>query len=267
MERVKALPTRAIAMPVMRDASGWMLIALLLVWWELSARLGWIVSENWPPFTDVVRAAGAGIASGELPLVLASTVLRALAGCAAGAIAGVTVAIAFASVPMVRRILGPALEVLRPLPIPALIPPLIVLLGIDDRMKVSVVGLTAFFPVLINTTQAIRSLDPVLLATARTYRLASWARIRNIVMPATLPSVLTGIRISLGLSLITAVVAEMIAGDAGIGHYLMLMQYATRAADMYAAVLLLALTGYALNRTFAAVESRALFWHAAAAAR
>ena len=250
-----------------RYSTGWALIAVLLSLWEISARNGWIRSENWPPISEVFRALGSGIASGELPVVLGSTLMRALAGCAAGSVAGMMVAIAFAGSPLLRRIFHPALELLRPLPIPAVIPPLIVLLGIDDKMKVSVVALTAFFPVLINTTQAIRSLDPVLLATARTFRLGRWTRLSSVLVPALLPAVLTGVRISLGLALITAVVAEMIAGDAGVGHYLVLMQYATRAADMYAAVVLLAFTGYALNRIVASIENRALFWHAPGAHR
>jgi ABC-type nitrate/sulfonate/bicarbonate transport system permease component len=162
--------------------------------------------------------------------------------------------------PFARRFAGPALELLRPLPIPAVIPPLIVLLGVDNPMKVTVVAITAFYPLLINTTQGLHSLDPVLLALARTLRLGTFARIGRIVVPASLPFVLTGVRISLALALITAVIAEMIAGDSGIGHYLILMQYATRAADMYAAVVLLAVAGYALNRVVSIAEGRALFW-------
>ena len=88
-----------------------------------------------------------------------------------------------------NSVLGPALELLRPLPIPAVIPPLIVLLGIDDPMKVTVVAITAFFPLLINTTQGLQSIDPVLLGVARTFRLGGIARTARIIVPATLPAV------------------------------------------------------------------------------
>jgi ABC-type nitrate/sulfonate/bicarbonate transport system permease component len=245
---------------------GWIPVAVGIVLWETSVRSGAVRSDNWPLFSDVLRALARGLVSGELLQVVGSTLLRALAGCAVGAAAGVAVAILFESWPWARRAFNPALELLRPLPIPAVIPPLIVLLGIDNPMKVTVVAITAFYPLLINTAQGLHSLDPVLLGLARTFRLGAVARIRRIVVPATLPFVVTGLRISLALSLITAVIAEMIAGDTGVGHYLMLMQYATRASDMYAAVVLLAITGYALNRCVSLVERRALFWQQSATA-
>lgn len=83
----------------------------------------------------------------------------------------------------------------------------------------------------------------------------------RVVLPASLPYILAGMRISLALALIVTVVAEMIAGSAGIGYYLMTMQYAMRSSDMYAAIALLAMVGYALNRGVLAIERRLLHWY------
>ena len=88
----------------------------------------------------------------------------------------------------------------------------------------------------------------------------SWTT-RKIIFPAALPFLLAGMRISLALALVVAVVAEMIAGNQGIGHYLILMQYAVRPQDMYAAILLLALSGYLLNKIFMLIERRLIHWY------
>ena len=90
---------------------------------------------------------------------------------------------------------------------------------------------------------------------------ASQARAK-IIVPGTLPYVLAGMRISLALALVVTVVSEMIAGASGVGYYLVLMQYAVRSADMYAAIFVIAALGCVLNAVFVAIERRLIFWYA-----
>lgn len=245
----------------MRRTSGWLLVGCLLLLWEISARLGWIVSPNWPPVSDVVASGWNDMASGELAARLAATLWRAGVGLAIGSALGIAAGFAMASSRIVARTLGPVLELFRPIPVPAIIPPLILFLGVDDAMKLAIIGLTAFFPVAIGTFQGAAGVDPTLRATARTLGVPRRRTFLAITWPATLPYVMAGMRVSLALALVVAVVGEMIAGDSGIGHYLVLMQFAVRAAEMYAAILLLALVGYGLNRGFIAIERRVLFWY------
>jgi ABC-type nitrate/sulfonate/bicarbonate transport system permease component len=250
---------------IARSGSGWLLIAALLLLWELSARLGWVVSANWPPFSAVLAAGWHDLASGELAARMGATLWRMALGLAIGSALGVAAGFAMAGSRIASRTLGPLVELFRPIPVPAIIPPLILFLGVDDAMKLAVVALTAFFPVVVGTTQGAASVDPTLRASARTLGVPAWRVFVAITWPATLPFVLAGVRISLALALVVAVVGEMIAGDSGIGHYLVLMQFAVRAPEMYAAILLLAVVGYALNRAFIAVERRMLFWYSAEA--
>ena len=122
-------------------------------------------------------------------------------------------------------------------------------------------GKNAFFPVLVNTVAGVRAVEPVALNVARTFGYGRLRTALRVVLPASLPYVLAGMRISLALALIVTVVAEMIAGSAGVGYYIMTMQYALRAGDMYASIFLLAALGYALNRGFLLVERRILHWY------
>jgi len=242
------------------SSSGFLLIALLLTLWELSARFGWVTSSNWPPFSEVLSAGARGLMDGELIGVVVSTLYRVMVGYVLGVLAGTLVGFAFAGIPWVERLFALTVEFLRPIPIPAAIPPLVLFLGVDNPMKITVIAITVFFPVLINTVQGIRAVEPTLLAVARTFHLSRTKTMTSVVLPAILPFLLAGMRISLALALIAGVVAEMIAGDSGIGHYLVLMQYATRPSDMYAAIIMLSGVGYLLNRGMRQVESRLLSW-------
>jgi ABC-type nitrate/sulfonate/bicarbonate transport system permease component len=241
-------------------ASGALLLAALLGLWQYSAHY-WVSSPNWPPVTHIARALAAGFASGELAEVFGSSLYRMLVGYALGTAAALAAGLLMASVRWVYAALEPAVELLRPIPIPAIIPPLILLLGVDDAMKIFIVAFSAFFPVLVNTVSGVRAVDAVAIDVARTFGYGRLRTALRVVLPASLPYILAGMRVSLALALIVTVVAEMIAGSAGIGYYIMTMQYALRPSDMYAAIFVLAALGYGLNRGFLAIERRVLHWY------
>lgn len=238
---------------------GVLLLVLLLVLWQVSA-LCCVSSTNWPPVTDILRALATGLGSGELAQVFASTLWRMAAGFTIGSVLGVLLGIAMATFPLVNAALRSLVELLRPIPMPAIVPPLILLLGIDHAMKVFVVSFACFFPVLVNTIGGVRAVDPTALDVARTFQVGRLRTLAQVVLPAGLPFILAGLRTSLALALIVSVVAEMIAGSEGIGYYIMTMQYAMRPNDMYAAIFLLAAVGYGMNLALLAVERRLLHW-------
>jgi len=247
-------------------ASGWILVGLLLLLWELSVRLGWVQSETWPAFSAVLVAGAHGLASGELPQLVLSSLGRMAKGYALGCAAGVSLALVLRSSRLLLRIFNPMIEALRPIPTPAIIPPLILFLGVADALKIFVVMLATFFPVFVNTLGGMNSINQVILDTARTFRIGRVRTALSIILPAALPAVLAGMRVSLSLALVVVVLAEMISGSDGIGYYLVMTQYALRPEEMYAGVFLLAFSGYVLNLAFQLVEHRLLFWHGAAQA-
>lgn len=238
---------------------GVVLLVLLLVVWQVSA-LYWVSSTSWPPVTDILKAIATGLGNGELAQVFGSTLWRMAVGFAIGSAAGVLLGLAMASFPLVDAALRPLVELLRPIPMPAIVPPLILLLGIDHAMKVFAVAFACFFPVLVNTVGGVRAVDPTALDVARTFQVGRLRALRTVVLPASLPFILAGMRTSLALALIVSVVAEMIAGSEGIGYYIMTMQYAMRPGDMYAAIFLLAALGYSLNLILLGIEHRLLHW-------
>jgi ABC-type nitrate/sulfonate/bicarbonate transport system permease component len=239
---------------------GLLLIGALISLWELSSRAGWIVSAYWPPVSHILVAAVAQLAGGEILLSLAATLRRAALGYIAGSAAGITLGIVLARNRLLRYALLPLIEIVRPMPTPAVIPPLVLFLGVDDALKVFIVALASFFPVFTNTFAGVAAVDDTLIQTARTFRTSALRVLYGVVFPATLPAIAAGLRTATSLALVVAVLSEMIAGSSGIGYYLVETQYAMQPDLMYAAVFYLAVTGYALNRIFLALEARLIPW-------
>ena len=241
-------------------AYGFLLLAALLVLWEVSSRAGWIVSAYWPPVSHIFAAALGQLAGGEILLSLASTLRQAAIGYAAASVAGLALGILVARSRVLRYALLPLIEIVRPMPTPAVIPPLILFLGVDDALKIFIVALASFFPIFSNTFAGVATIDDTLIQTARTFRTSTVRLLSDVILPATLPAVAAGLRTATSLCLVVAVLSEMIAGSSGIGYYLVETQYAMRPDLMYAAVLYLAASGYALNRIFLVLEARLIPW-------
>lgn len=263
VRRIRRISARRFA-----DAwSGFALVAALLVAWEMSVVSGAVRSDSWPAFSRVLRSLAAGFQSQGWAEIFGSTLVRMSAGFLSAVALGIAVGAAMGVSSRAYRTLFPTVEIFRVLPIPAIIPPLIFFLGVDDPLKVTVIAFAAFFPIALNTLAGMRAVDPVHLMVARTFRVPPLQVLLRIQLPSALPYVFAGCRISLGIALIVTIVAEMIAGSAGVGYYIVSMQYAMRADDMYAAIILLSLLGYGLNAVFLALESRALRWARQAEAR
>jgi ABC-type nitrate/sulfonate/bicarbonate transport system permease component len=191
---------------------------------------------------------------------LAATLRRAAIGYALSSAVGISLGILLGKSRALRVALLPLIEIVRPIPTPAVIPPLILFLGVDDALKIFTICLASFFPVFTNTFVGVASVDDTLIQTARTFR-TSWARtLLSVVLPATAPAIAAGLRTATSLALVVGVVSEMIAGSSGIGYFLVEMQYALRPDLMYAAILCLAFTGYAINRMFLVLEARFIPW-------
>jgi len=235
------------------------ILAILLLW-QLSAVGGWIRSDNWPSVSHIALAFLREVHRGDVVSALGETAELVILGFFIGSIGGVSAAFIATMHSTLRAGLTAIVELLRPIPVPALIPPLVLLFGTELRMKLIVVSFSVLFPVFLNTAAGITNLDPQLRIVARTLHMRPLAILCDIILPAASPSIFSGLRIGLGVGLVVAVTAEIIVGGAGIGHYLLMMQFATRPAEMYGAVLALLGVGYALNLPLKKIEAACVFW-------
>ncbi len=243
------------------SASGVALILVLCLVWELTVRLEVVDSPNWPALSEVLQSFVELLGDGTLASVFGSSARRLLIGYVLAAVAGVGLGLVMGYFRWAHKLFDPIVEVLRPIPSPAYIPVAILFLGIGDSMKIFMVAFSAFFPILLNTITGVRSVDPILLDTARTFGVGTRGIVRKIVLPAALVYIFTGLRISLAIALILTVIAEQVAGNSGVGFYLLNAQRSFLIPEMYATVVALAIFGFALNKMFLLIERRALPWN------
>jgi ABC-type nitrate/sulfonate/bicarbonate transport system permease component len=229
---------------------------------EIAAAQGWTNPAFSPVPSAIAGRLRGVIGSSTFLEALASTLGLLAAGYLLACAAGVLLGVAMGYNRRAYALLEPTLELLRPIPKPALLPPLILLFGLGAPMKVAIIFLGAVFPVLINTIQGVRSVDPVLIDVARTFRCGVFRIVSRVVLPASLPMILAGMRVSLGLGLVLVILAEMLTGSHGLGAQLVDAQRAFRVHEMYAWTVVLALLGLALALAFDAFERRLIFWSA-----
>ena len=186
---------------------------------------------------------------------------RVFAGLAIASAIAVPLGIALGRSPAVTAYLNPLLQFARALPVVTMAPVFIVLFKLGTQMEVATIAFGTVWPILLNTIDGAASVDPVQLETARAFRMTRWQRLRWLIFPATLPKAFAGFRLSLSLSLILMVFAELVGSTNGIGYE---MSNATNSFDMtllWSTIVLLGILGYLLNELLSGTERLVLSWH------
>ena len=161
----------------------------------------------------------------------------------------------------IHRALEVTVEMLRPIPPPVVIPAAMLFFGLEDEMKIFVIFFSCAWPILLNTLDGVRNIDRVLLYTARTFGLPQRKIIWQVILPASSPQIMTGLKVSLPIMLILVVISEMVGSTDGIGYFILDAQRRFRVAQMYAGMLALAILGYLLNQLFNLAHRSLLPWH------
>jgi sulfonate transport system permease protein len=241
-------------------AAGLVLPALLLAFWEALSRLRLVAPNLLPAPSAVLHALGDLWMSGELWGHIEITLIRVLLGFLLGtAVATVLGALTGYSA-LWRRLLDPTFQALRSIPSFAWIPLFVLWLGIFEASKVTLIALGAFFPVYLNTMAGIQQVDRKLVEVARIHGYGGAALVRRVLLPATLPAYVTGLRGGLGLAWMFVVAAEFMGASEGLGFLLIDGQQTGRPANIIAAVLLFAVFGKASDLALAALGRRFVSW-------
>jgi sulfonate transport system permease protein len=238
---------------------GLLLPLLALAAAELGVRAGLVPANLLPPPSEVWNALTWLAANGLGGHVLASC-LRVAAGFALGAVLALPLGALVALDRRAERLLDPSFQALRAIPSLAWVPLLLLWFGIDETPKVLLIAIGAFFPVYMGVVAGIRGVDRKLIEVGRLYRLSAVALARRVLLPAALPSVLTGLRNGLGLAWMFMVAAELIAASRGLGYLLTDGRESSRADIMLAAIVLLALLGKLSDGVMQGLERRLLAW-------
>lgn len=241
----------------------WALPAALLLAWELAARIGWLSSRILPEPLAVAQAFWSLAVSGELWEHLKTSLWRAASGFAIGAGAGLALGLLTGTWRQAETLLDTTLQMVRNIPALALIPLVILWFGIDETAKLFLLAVGVFFPVYLNTFHGIRSTDAGLVEMARSYGLRGWPLYREVILPAALPSILVGVRFSLGLVWVLLIVAETISAQAGIGYMTMNAREFLQTDVVLVGILLYAVLGKLADMLARGLEQHYLRWNPA----
>jgi len=224
----------------------------LVVLWEIVARIGWVPVLFLPSPLGVVAEGWEMVMSGELVGHLAASLRRLLFGFAVGGGLGVIVGIVVGFFSVAEAVGTPLIAATFPVPKIALLPLLILWLGLGEPSKIAVIALGVFFPMAINTYTGVRQADALLVRAAVSFGARRWSVIRKVILPSALPMIFAGLRLGAGTALLLLVAAEMIAVESGIGFLVLHAGNIMATTKLMVGIVVLSLLGvlshWGLNR-------------------
>jgi ABC-type nitrate/sulfonate/bicarbonate transport system permease component len=237
---------------------------LIGVWWFASAGstnylnppLSTIVAQFWPTWFGGESFTDTRFYQDVIP-----SVVRILAGFAIALVLGIVLGVLIGSYRSLRAVLEPVLEFFRAIPPPVLVPIFILFMGIGNEMKIAVIAIGCLWPILLNTVEGVRALDPVQKDVARSYRFTTLGRIMKLTLPGASPQIVTGARQALSIGIILMVISEMFAAMDGLGFTIVQFQRSFAIPQMWGGVILLGLIGVVFALIFRLITGRILKWY------
>ncbi len=236
-------------------------IALLLAIWEILARSGTFTPFQLPAFSAVVQRIWEAAWSGDLWINAGLTLYRALVGFVIAGALGTVIGIAMSRNAGVFWFFDPLISVGFPMPKIAFLPIVILWLGLYDVTKISMIVLDAIFPVITATLIGMRGVEKELIWSARSVGAKDSELLRQVILPAALPMILTGLQVALPIALIVAVVCEMLMGGYGLGGAMMTASRFANSTGVFAGIVEIAIVGYLLIKGMTMARRRLLVWH------
>jgi NitT/TauT family transport system permease protein len=237
-----------------------LVIGVLLGLWETAPRLGWVEPSLIPPLSKVAQAWWALLENGQLWDNTSASLMRAGTGFAIAVLVGIPLGILLAWYGWLHQLVDPLLELFRNTAPLALLPVFTLLLGIGETSKIAIILYACLFPVLLNTVSGVRSVDPLLVKSARSMNLSSLRLFQKVILPSALPTIFTGIRMAGASSILVLIAAEMVGAKAGLGYLINYTQFNFMIPQMYAGILTIAAIGLIINATLVRLERRFSRW-------
>lgn len=258
--------TTAAAVPVRWSARFFLVWVAILLAFELAVRSGARTGLFLPAPSTVAVSLGEMLVNGSLGGHITATMSRILIGLFGGVSIGVTLGLAMGASQRLRRIVDPVVAALHPIPRLAFFPLLIVVFGIGESSKLAAVSLGAFFPMLLNTVAGVRGMNPVHLELARNYGATRRQMFLHVLLPGSMPLMLTGLRLSSNAAFHSTIGVEMVGARNGIGAMLWLSWQTFRIDHLYAILVVIAAIGIGLATLIRWVTHRSAPWMADAPA-
>lgn len=246
--------------PSLRSLRKLIVPAVLLILWQVLAWQGVYSKSQLPPPVSVYKAAQQLWNADRLMIHFEASLTRVFQGFALGALIAVAIGLAVGLSKLVDELLTPTIQAIRAIPSLAWVPLLILWMGIDERPKITLVAIGVFFPVYTNLVAGIRQIDRKLIEAAAAYGYRRFSLAWEVILPASLPSLFTGLRLGLAQGWLFLVAAELIAASRGLGFLLIDSQNTGRSDVIVMSIIFLALLGKTTDWFLQIVERRLLRW-------
>ncbi|HBC94136.1 MAG TPA: ABC transporter permease [Pelotomaculum sp.] len=254
---------------MMKKFGGWLkenILALatpvvLLGVWEITSQMGWIRASLLPPPSVIFKVLVELVKTGEIFANLGISILRVAEGFIIGATLGLVIGVQVALVKKFRTAASLIFGLLRPIPVLAWVPVLILWMGIDEGSKITVIAIGSFWTVLVNVAQGIRNVDKKYLEVATILEKDRKTLLTKVVLPASLPAIFTGVRVGIDVAWRSVVAAELIAASSGIGYMIMYARELSQIDVVLVGVLSIGLTGILIEQLLKLLEKRLLKWN------
>lgn len=228
----------------------------LLVAWEACVRFGLVDPLFLPAPSSMLTALWEVALTGELWVNIGASLWRIACGYLIAAALAIPLGLALGYSANLRVYLNGLLELLRPVPPIALIPVSILWLGIDNASKIAIIAYACFWPLILNVVLGVEEIPQLLQRAARTMDISGYRYFTKIMLPAALPKIIVGLRISAGLAFVVVVAAEMVAASSGLGYMILDAERTFRSGLMFGGIVLLSILGFLLNKLLVLVERR-----------
>ncbi|MCK6403236.1 MAG: ABC transporter permease [Sphaerotilus natans subsp. sulfidivorans] len=238
----------------------WPVPLLLFASWWVAAEHGWVPPQVLPPPEAVWTALLDSIASGDLQSNLLISLQRVLGGFAVGLAGGLLLGVAMGLSPTVNDYVFPLFKAFSQVPVLGWLPLLMLLVGIDEALKILLISKAALVPVTLNTVQGIRSVPTRLIEVGRVLGFTRWQMLSRVVFPAAVAPIWNGIRYGLTHAWLALVVVELLASSEGLGFMIVYGRQLFQLDVVMAAVVIVGVAGYLLDKVLAAIETRLLRW-------
>ncbi|WP_207933104.1 ABC transporter permease [Actinomadura sp. GC306] len=248
-------------------AHAWLVVLVFLLW-EVVTRA---VNETYfPPPTRIAQALHELWFSGPASSLFltenamddfSTSLTHLFIGWGAAGAAGVVLGAAIGRSRVLSDMASPVLEFLRAVPPPTLLPFFIIVFSLGSTMQIVTIAFGVVWPVLLNTSDGVRTVDTLQLETAKVFGVGRFRRMVTIILPAAAPKIFAGLRVALSFALILMVISELFGSTAGIGSELIGAQRSFELPRMWAGIVMLGILGFVFNAVFMLLERRVLAWH------
>jgi ABC-type nitrate/sulfonate/bicarbonate transport system permease component len=233
---------------------------VLLIVWELCARLGFIDTRFFPAPSRILATMMDMLRSGELVSDTLISLERLTYGTVLGGVPALVLGIAMGLNRPIRAVFDPLIAATYPVPKSAILPLALLIFGLGEGSKIFMVAIGVFFPVVINTTTGVREINRIYLDVGRNFKASRWNMFWTIALPGALPVIMSGFKLGIGIGLVLIAIAEMVGAKSGLGYLIWSAWNTFEVEQMYVGLFVIALIGFLLTVALNEIERIVIPW-------